>query len=209
MSQIALLDSGTSFIAQQFQDPAFAARIERLDMYELPEADLSPYCGMLVPGSVDQEWCQRHADIFRHFLEQRKIVVFSGAIFRSWLPGTSAFVPKPIQSRRDYALKIVKPGGIFDEVAAADLTARKGVAGFFARGHHPLPPHAEVLVAFESGEPVVYVDRRSTQGTILVHSGNDLWSFGSNDATSQRILPQLLQWMDNEYASLQGRSRVA
>jgi hypothetical protein len=207
MFQIALVDSGNSLIAQQFENSAFAARISLVDMYDLSKVDLSSCRAMLVPGSVDQEWCLCHSAVFRDFLEQGKVIAFSGAIFRPWLPGASNFVPKAIQSRQDYALEIVKPGGIFDGVSAQDLTVRQGVAGFFARGHHPLPFDAEVLVAFASGEPVVYVDRASTSGTILAHSGNDLWSYGLEDSSSQRILPQLLHWIDLEYSARQGGRR--
>jgi len=54
------------------------------------------------------------------------------------------------------------------------LTFRRGVAGFFARGHHPIPPGAEVLTRLSGGEPATYLDRVSTAGTIVVQASGDL-----------------------------------
>ena len=39
-----------------------------------------------------------------------------------------------------YRVAELAPHPIFDGVDPDDLTLRKGVAGFFARGHHPPPP---------------------------------------------------------------------
>lgn len=205
MPRIALLDSGSNVIPKRLQDPTLAADIELLDIYDLSEQALSPFAGMLIPVFVDQEWLHSHTDTIRDFLNKGRVVLFSGALFRPWLPGAADFVPKPIHSFSDYALKIVNTGGIFENVSEHDITFKKGVAGFFARGHHPLPTNAEVLVTFESGEPVIYVDRSSTNGTVLLHAGNNLWGIGEEDASTRHILPQLLGWVTNEYRANETR----
>jgi hypothetical protein len=58
-----------------------------------------------------------------------------------------------------------------------ELTFRRGVAGFFARGHHPVPPGAEVLTRLFGGEPATYLDRVSTAGTIVVQATSNLLSY--------------------------------
>src|SRR5205085_2928735 len=58
-----------------------------------------------------------------------------------------------------------------------EMTFRRGVAGFFARGHHPLPTGAEVLTRLFGGEPATYLDRVSTARTIVVQPTSDLLSY--------------------------------
>jgi hypothetical protein len=66
---------------------------------------------------------------------------------------------------------------IFRGIGLDELTFRRGVAGFFARGHHPVPDGAQVLTRLAGGEPATYLDRVSTAGTILVQAGSDLLGY--------------------------------
>lgn len=182
--------------------------VEPLDMYELPSADLDPYIALIITGNVDQELLYRERGVIRSFLDGGKVVVFSGHLLHPWLPGAGTFVPKKIGSIHDYQVRAVTPHPIFEGVKEEDLTFRRGVAGFFARGHNPPAEGAEVLLELAGGEPIVYIDRHSTNGTILTHSGHDLLGFGmdglsSEDApqtTARRIAPQLLDWIRQEGA---------
>jgi hypothetical protein len=202
---IALLDPGTSFIDQQFRHPLVCEQVDRIDIYDLPSADLGRYRGLIVPNHVDQEFLHREHARIRAFLDDGRVLVFNGHLFREWLPGARPFVPKGLDGSRlvprgihgsdDYNVRIVTPHPIFEGVRPEDLTFRRGVRGFFARGHHPPPDGAEILLTLESGEPIIHVDRRSTRGTILVHSGNDLLGYAGDATTASRVAPQLLRWM--------------
>lgn len=182
--------------------------VEPLDMYALPSADLDPYIALIITGNVDQELLYRERGVIRSFLDGGKVVVFSGHLLHPWLPGAGTFVPKNIDSLGDYRVRVVTPHPIFKGVKEEDLTFRRGVAGFFARGHNPPAEGAEVLLELVGGEPIVYIDRHSTNGTILTHSGHDLLGFGmdglsSEDApqtTARHIAPQLLDWIRQEGA---------
>jgi len=115
------------------------------------------------------------------------------------------FKPKTIASFHDCTVRIVGEHPIFAGVREEDLTFRRGVAGFFARGHHRPPPGGEVLarlVDTKNGEPIVYVDRVSTAGVILVHAGNDLIASTDRASTAGWIAPQLVGWMLAETARL-------
>jgi hypothetical protein len=196
LPDVGLVDSGSFFVEEQLK--RLGGAVEPLDIYELPNLDLDRLSGLLVPGSVDQEWLYLHREVIEDFLNKGRVVVFSGHLFRPWLPGASSFVPKQIDSFRDYAVSVVKSHPVFVGVKAEDLTFRKGVAGFFARGHHPPPSGAEVLLALADGEPITYLDRSSSGGTILLHSGNDLWGYVEDETTAARMVPQLLWWIREE-----------
>lgn len=207
-ADIALLDVGIGEEPVHMKYEFVREVVESLDMYELPSANLEPYIALMITGNVDQELLYRERAVIRDFLDSGKVVVFSGHLLHPWLPGAGTFVPKEIRSFRDYEIRIVKPHPIFEGVEAEDLTLRRGVAGFFARGHNPPPEGAEVLLELADGEPIVYVDRRSTNGIILAHSGYDLLAHGLDRPyddgaprnTAGRIGSQLLDWIRTEGA---------
>jgi hypothetical protein len=147
---------------------------------------------------VDQEHLSAHRAVIRRYLDDGGVVVFGGHLHRHWLPGASMFVPLEVRSHRDYEVAWVADHPIFDGVDPSDLTYRRGVAGFFARGHHPPPDGAEALVRLAGGQPVTYLDRCSTAGTILVQSSGDLLGYYGLDSTATRIPGQLLDWAGAE-----------
>ncbi|MGQ0718490.1 MAG: hypothetical protein ACT4NP_14490 [Pseudonocardiales bacterium] len=169
---------------------------DRVDLYALAETDLSGYAGLIVSAMADQEHLAQHRDIIRDYLDAGGVVVFGGHLHRDWLPGAAPFVPLAPPSLRAYRVAEIAEHPVFDGVEADDLTFRRGVAGFFARGHHPVPDGAEVLVRLAGGQPATYVDRVTTAGTILVQASCDLLGYGgSAGGTAQRIPEQLLDWV--------------
>lgn len=194
MSEIALLDSKSQPFPLHEREPLNGHGLHPVDVYDLPIADLSPCAGLIIGGAVDQEYLFVHRQVIRKFLDDGKVIAFSGHLFRDWLPGCGRFVPKRIRSVADFAVHLVGSHPVFDGVDQDDLTFRRGVAGFFARGHHPPPESAEILAHLGDDEPIVYVDRKTTKGVILAHSGNDLIGF-SDGGSAGRIVPQLLAWM--------------
>lgn len=209
MKNILLLDSGSNFVQARLADPRYKDEVAALDVYDLPKSDLSPYIALLVPNLVDQEFLHLHRSVIRQFLDSGKVLVFSGHLFRPWLPGAASFVPRTIRGFRDYEVAIRQPHPIFEGVREEHMTYNKGVAGFFARGHHPAPSGAEVLLTLPDGEPIVYIDRHSCGGTLLVHAGNDLFGYSDPASTASRIGPQLLRWIRGEHERLQaGRAAV-
>ncbi|MGH2732857.1 MAG: phosphate starvation-inducible protein PhoH [Actinomycetota bacterium] len=199
---IALVDPGIGPLPH-LGDPRIREMVEPIDIYELASTDLNPHGGLIIGAHVDQELLHRERAMIRNFLDEGKVIAFSGQLLHPWLPGAGPFVPRKIRSYHDYRVRVVSPHPIFEGVREDDLTFRRGVAGFFARGHNPPPEGAEVLAELPGGEPVVYVDRSSTGGVILVHAGHDLLTYGlesvyGDDApatSASRIGPQLLAWM--------------
>lgn len=57
-----------------------------------------------------------------------------------------------------------------------------------------------MLLATEYGQPVAYLDRSSTRGTILGYFGQSLLGYATEETSARRIVPQLLAWIDEEAA---------
>jgi hypothetical protein len=149
-------------------------RVERLDCYALGSTNLSRYAALIITPSVDQEYLARTRHGIRAYLDGGGVVVFGGHLKGDWLPGASAFIPLANRSLAGYRVAEVADHPIFRGKQPDELTFRRGVAGFFARGHHPIPAGAEVLTRLSGGEPATYLDRVSTAGTIVVQTTSDL-----------------------------------
>lgn len=186
---------------------------EMVDMYHLHTIDLSAYKCMIILGFVDQDYLLEQKQVIEDFLQDRKIVSFFGDLVTDWLPGQEMFIPKEIKWHGDYDVQIAKPHPIFEGVTEEDMTINRGVKGFFARGHHPAPENAEVLLTLPGGATITYIDRESTNGTIFVHSGGSLFNTGGRmqpvvDKTTDRIPAQIEAWAREEYNRLQKGEKV-
>jgi hypothetical protein len=174
---------------------------DRIDCYALGRTDLSRYALVVVSGTADQEHLARHRGVIREYLDGGGVLLFNGQLHRDWLPGAAHFVPLERPGLATYRVTWLAEHPIFAGVEPDDLTFRRGVAGFFARGHHPVPDGAEVLVRLAGGEPATYLDRVSTRGTILVHASGDLLGYGGATNTAGRLGGQLLDWARAEAAT--------
>jgi len=192
---VGFLDPDDCFTRRYSERPFFRTQLTQIDQYELPETDLSALAGVVVSSQADQDFLYQHRDSIRTYLDEGGVVAFSGHISRPWLPGAGTFEPKQIDSADDYAVKETTDHPVFEGVAMDDLTYQRGVAGFFARGHNPPPEEATVILRLADGEPVVYVDEVTTDGTIFAHSGNDLIAFDRRETSAKRVPPQLVTWI--------------
>lgn len=202
-NEILFLDPGHAFGVSNRTNPFIVENFTQIDQYSFAEMDLSPFQCLVVHDFIDQEYLFKHKEKIASFLNDKKIVIFSGHLFREWLPGCAIFTPKDIQSHTDYNVSVVTPHPIFEGVDTDDMTYNKGVAGFFARGtHSPTPPNAEILLTLPGGTSITYIDRNTTDGTILVHAGRDLFAHRMQNKTTDRISTQLLQWIKDETIAL-------
>lgn len=201
-----LLDSGVSFSEQTVRDGQRDPKMKVLDQYELAGYNLAGagHKFLIIDEFVDQELMLEQKDLIRAFLDRGNILVFCGHLFRHWIPGASLFVPKIIRHHLDYTVTVLDHP-IFEGVLSDEITYSKGVSGFFARGHHPLPDGAEALLRLAGDEPITYIDRLSSQGTILVHAGRNLLRYRHSANSAGRIGEQLERFLYAEYRTLQQR----
>ncbi|MDF2721449.1 MAG: hypothetical protein K0Q59_1124 [Paenibacillus sp.] len=201
---IVMLGTQSAGMGEEGRQQTFAT----VDVYDFPEAPLDRYIALIIPGQVDQELLLKHKDKIRRFLDSGKVLLFGGHLFRPWLPGAGSFVPKQIRTYKDYGITFVGDHPIFAGVDPDDLVYNKGVAGFFARGHHPHPQGVEILLTLPDGEPTLYIDRVSTHGTMMISSGSTLLNYRDPAKSSGRIAERIIEWIRQEHAQLQQRSAV-
>jgi hypothetical protein len=166
--------------------------VNPIDVYLFPGADLHGYTGLIISGRVDQELLYRHRDKIRAFLDAGKVVVFSGQVFRPWLPGTSETILVNLAELGGIDAVTQAPHPVMDGVPLAALGAN------FVHGYNPTPPNAEVVLALPDGKAIVYVDRTSTNGTILVHAGINFMNYIVESVEARQVIPNLIAWINAE-----------
>lgn len=171
-----------------------------IDQYQLDQIDLTPYNVLYITYFVDQEYLLKHKEIIARFLDDGKVVVFCGHLFRKWLPGASPMMPKEIKSYHDYRVQPVEGAPLFEDVKVEDIVYNKGVAGFFARGYYQPPKHADICLTFTDGKVITYIDRHTTNGTVIVHAGRSLLDYTKSNKTTDKIGSQMLALLEKEVA---------
>ena len=174
----------------------FVEDAEEVDHYMLGEIDLGRYRALLLPSHLDQRYFGGISDAISRFLDGGGTLVFNGHVAWPMLPEFQPFVPLPKLSLENLRVHRLVDHPVFDGVDPEDLTFRRGVAGFYARGHNP-PPEGAVALNGVGPErlPCDWLYERPAGGRILMHCGNELWMYaGATDTSAARIPQQLCRW---------------
>lgn len=176
-----------------------AGFVETRHLRELPDLDLSSHGAILVSMLSDQVSLAEQGDKLDAFLDGGGVLVFNGHVAHPPVAGLRPFVAGGRHGVDVLAIHRLAEHPVFDGVAEEDLTFRRGVAGFYARGHNPPPDGARVLNGIgPERAPVDWEWRRPGGGTVLMHSGLDLWAYAGDSTTAARMAPQLLAWLRSE-----------
>ncbi|WP_245856001.1 aspartate/tyrosine/aromatic aminotransferase [Paenibacillus rigui] len=195
---IAYLDSHMDGPGRVYRHEFFRDRMERIPLYAWERYDLEPYEALIIPNNIDEEWLYPRRERIAEFMASGRILVSFAQPFLPWLPGGVLWRQSPlgIQERTVLAHE---EHPIFQGVTEYDLNYRRGVKGFFSRGYFEAPQQAEIVLRDNAGAVVVYIDRLTTNGTILAGAGTDLLGYGLSDTTTaRRIGLQLVAWIDSE-----------
>jgi hypothetical protein len=166
--------------------------VNAIDTNDLPSTDRSGFSGHIISGRVDQEFLLRQRDQLRAFLDAGKVVVYSGQMFRPWLPGAQDAVLVDIASMGGTDAVTYQPHAIVGDIDPAAFGAN------FVHGYYPTPEGAEALAALPDGKAVIYIDRTSSGGTILLHAGINFMTSIVEDVTVRGVIPQLIAWINAE-----------
>jgi hypothetical protein len=189
----------TADIPSPIQRPPLPHTLTVLDQYrldDLDDDDLFAFDGMILSMHADQRHLSTLANRLDAFVERRAMLV-NGPVMHPFLPEFDrGFVPLPERNLASLRISVALGGGVFDGVSAGDLTFRRGVAGFWARGSQTPPPDATILTTLGSDQvPCDWCVMRHGGGRLFVHPGNDVWTFREPGTTTVDLWPKLLDWL--------------
>ncbi|AQQ06009.1 hypothetical protein B0E33_22550 [Roseibium algicola] len=169
--------------------------IDVIGHYDLETADLSRYPALCLPAHLDQRFFGSLTAKIEQFLDAGGTLVFNGHVAWPMLPEFQPFVPLNRFSLEDLQIHRLTDHPVFEGVSTGELTYRRGVAGFYARGFNPPPEGAVSLHGVGPDRlPCDWVYERPSGGRIFMHAGNDLWMYVGSSDTTARIAPQLCAW---------------
>lgn len=183
--------------------PGIAGRLDAVDLYELAgmglARSLTRYAAVLLPIHVDQRLLAGQREELEAYLEGGGTIVINGHVAHPFLAALRPFVPLDKPGLPDLRVVEVTPHPIFEGVDRHDITYRRGVAGFYGRGHNPPPAGATILNGLRSADcPVDWTCRWPGGGRVLMHSGNNMWMYLNEKTSAARIPRQLVDWVLSE-----------
>ena len=168
--RIAAVYSGLSYQHGVFFGDKYREKLTIIPVCSFPETDLAPYDALIFPRGTDLEIVYPARQKIADFLHLGRIVISFGEVTSEWLPGCRWDGVKP---EDDGPLEIRSYHPIFTRLKAEDLHWHKGATGWCCHGHFIAPAEAEILATNLLGDPVMYIDRNSTNGIILAASQLD------------------------------------
>lgn len=171
-----------------------------LYLYDLPSVDLTAYAGIIITNHVEEQFLLEHKTILDEYLLQGGVIFSLTEISLPWLANVANWKRSPIPLK-DREIMIEQSNcSLFKGIEPYDINYRKGVRGFFSRGYfEKVPAQAEVLITDQSGVPILYVDRHSTNGTIFAGAGTDIYKvFINEENTSKKLSMQMLDCIREE-----------
>ncbi|GGE02836.1 hypothetical protein [Paenibacillus nasutitermitis] len=196
MRKIAVLYSGSSHQHRSFTEPKYKQYIaELVYLPKLADVDLHKFDVLIVPSQLHQGQVTHHLKQIHAFLDSGKIVVALGAQHHSWFSNHNwEFRPTNfwwwLEPGAKSGLVITKPEhDLFNYISLADATWH--YHGVF------LPTHeVESLIEVENDGSILYIDKKSTGGTLMLTTLDPEYHFGSYfmPATEQ-FLNGFLPWL--------------
>lgn len=206
MKRLAAVYSGSSFQHRALNEPKYRCWLAALVyLPELADCDLSSFDGLLVTERLHRGRLDAAAGRITGLLERGGTVIYlSGDEPPDWLPGVRWEQRFRSEQGNWMPTWFLTPGdGLGLRAARPDHPFFRHVTLHDATWHHHgvfwAPDGAEPLIVTRDGGAVLYIDRVSTPGTLLVTSLDPIYHFGSYFMPAcERFLDGFLPWAVEE-----------
>jgi len=180
--------------------PAGRGRIEIVRDTELTDARIISAKGIITTTHLDQIGFAGHRQALAVFFADGGRLFFNGHIMKPFVDGLQTYRPLLSRKLADLQLVRLRPHPVFGDIDPADMAVRKGVAGFYGRGHNPLPKGARALTGLGPlKQPIDWEWALPGGGMMFCHAGNDLWSMAPEDSDGAgAFATRIVAWTEGE-----------
>lgn len=199
--------SGRLLLVHSHFGPApdlFALAMERNDALLVRERDLSPHLfatarGLITTSHLDQVGFMQFSDALATFMARGGRWFFNGHIMRPFLAGLEPFLPIPRARRTDLTLTRLAEHPIFSGIEQSDFEENNGVAGFYGRGHNPMPQGARAINGIgPDRHPIDWEWTLPAGGKMFSHAGNDIGGMKGPNPNHAIVGPRIIAWTTGE-----------
>ncbi|QRM33025.1 hypothetical protein [Microvirga sp. VF16] len=174
-------------------------RVITRNEWEVEPGHIREASGVLTTMHLDQIRALGWRDAFEVLLNAGGRVGINGHVARPFIVGLESYVPLPHQSLADLRFDVLAPHSIFAGIDRLEWRTSKGVAGFYGRGHNPMPEGGIALTGIGPGHrPIDWVWHRSGGGVVFSHAGNDLWGMSESEGKGAKVVDNLIAWAAGE-----------
>jgi hypothetical protein len=199
---VLFIDSHYGIAEPLFERAAAEGRLRRVRERDLSAGDLAEATGLITTLHLDQIGFLRHTQQIEALLARGGRWIFNGHMLRALVPGLGIYVPLARPRRADYALTRLAEHPVFAGIDQRALEENRGVAGYYGRGHNPMPPGATAINGIGPKRlPVDWDWAVPGGGRMLCHAGNDFWGSGDDDAVKQALADRAVAWAAGERAA--------
>jgi hypothetical protein len=169
---------------------------------ELTREHFDGAVGLITTTHLDQVGFLEWSDAAQALLKRGGRWFYNGHILRELIPGLGIYRPIVGARRADLVLTRLSDHPLFDGIDQKGFEENKGVAGFYGRGHNPLPDGARAINGIgPENRPVDWVWDVPGGGEMFSHAGNDLGAGMSGiNPTHDVIAPRIIAWTLGELA---------
>ncbi|TNJ63215.1 hypothetical protein FE784_26480 [Paenibacillus hemerocallicola] len=196
MRKVAAIYGGNSHQHRTFTEPKYRRWLHGLIyLPELPHSSLDAYDVLLIPSQLHHRLLAESRGSISAFADRGGIVAAFGAQPHDLLPAHNwEFRPTNfwwwLDKEAKSGLVLNRPGhDLFRYITLADAT-------WHYHGVFSPPEGAEVLIGLEEGGAILYVDRVTTPGTLIMTTLDPEFHYGSYFMpATERFLDGFLPWL--------------
>jgi len=162
---------------------------------ELTQRHFDEAYGLITTTHLDQLGFLQWSEAVQALLDRGGRWFFNGHVLRELIPGLNIYVPIVRAKRADLVLTRLNDHPIFEGIDQREFEENKGVAGFYGRGHNPLPEGAIGINGVGPDHlPLDWEWTLPSGGKMFAHAGNDLGSMGAPNPTHDLVAPRVIAW---------------
>lgn len=155
--------------------------------------------GVITSTHLDQIGWLDHAQALVGLLNRGGNWFFNGHVLRPAIEGLEPYIPLAKPRRADFALTRLFEHPIYAGIDQKSLEENKGVAGFYGRGHNPMPEGGVAVNGIGPRNlPIDWAWDRPRGGRLFSHAGNDMGGMGGETGSGAVLTRRIIAWCEGD-----------
>ena len=187
-------------------------RVDYVDLYALPQVDLSDYNGLMISGGADQVFLQTCFEQLTSFVRKGGKALVNGHPKIQFIEGLPRHQKMAFSNPTDLWLTEVSAHPMWEGIKREDLLfnygvpgphdlkdlmEKYGVAGFYSHAYlSKLPENTQVITGVGPYRLPTDVSFRLGDGEVIVHNGNDLSGFSKPGISTENFPSQIIDYLE-------------